>query len=77
MARLDELLAGELPEPPALSDDPVGMGKLAPVDKAALEAGGVKEHFFLLRVGLEDELASGTTASPSRRGCSLATTARF
>ncbi len=68
---MEALLAGEALASALPAGDPVTRGRAAPVDKAAPETGGVKEHFFLLRVGLGDELASGTTASPSRRGCKL------
>lgn len=49
------------------------IGTAPPVDRAAPDTGLVNLHFFRLRVGLEDELASGTTAWPSRRGCKFAT----
>ena len=55
-----------------LAGEPVTRGASTGVDDVASATGGVKEHFFLLRVDVEDESASETTASPSRRGCKLA-----
>ena len=65
-------IAGELLTAGLLAGGPVTRGTSTPVDVVAPATGGVKEHFFLLRLAVEDELASETNESPSRRGCKLA-----